>query len=73
MSVPPAVLDRMTDTWRGPEDEIGERVTRAFLDLWEDDPEAGPPRTWHVTPVARVPISVGMRSKLGYARRPTGM
>ncbi|MEV4140123.1 TetR family transcriptional regulator [Dactylosporangium sp. NPDC049742] len=43
MSVPPAALDRMTDAWRGPSEEIGERVARAFLGVWEDDPEASEP------------------------------
>ncbi|WP_436762179.1 TetR family transcriptional regulator [Streptosporangium sp. V21-05] len=43
MSVPPAALARMTDAWQGPEDGIGERVTRAFLGVWEDDPQASRP------------------------------
>ncbi|MGW0810506.1 TetR/AcrR family transcriptional regulator [Nonomuraea sp. NPDC002799] len=40
MSVPPAALARMIDAWQGPEDGIGERVTRAFLGVWEGDPQA---------------------------------
>ncbi|WP_406314443.1 TetR family transcriptional regulator [Streptosporangium sp. NBC_01639] len=43
MSVPPAALARMTDAWQGPEDGIGERVTRAFLGAWEGDPQASEP------------------------------
>ncbi len=43
MSVPPAALERMTDAWRGPEDGIGERVARAYLDVWESDPRAAEP------------------------------
>jgi AcrR family transcriptional regulator len=43
MSVPPAALTRMSDAWLGPEDGIGERVARAFLDVFENDPEASAP------------------------------
>ncbi len=43
MSVPPAALQRMTDAWRGPENGIGERVARAYLDVWENDPQAAEP------------------------------
>ncbi len=43
MSVPPAALARMTDAWRGPEDGMGERVARAYLEVWESDLEASEP------------------------------
>jgi AcrR family transcriptional regulator len=43
LSVPPTALDRMTDAWQGLPDGIGERVTRAFLAAWEDDPQASEP------------------------------
>ncbi|GAA3216591.1 TetR family transcriptional regulator [Dactylosporangium siamense] len=43
LSVPPAALERMTDAWGGPVDGLGERVARAFLSVWEQDPEASGP------------------------------
>ncbi|MDX6740684.1 TetR family transcriptional regulator [Actinocorallia sp. A-T 12471] len=43
MSVPPAALERMTDAWQGPRDGIGERVTRALLEAFENDAEASEP------------------------------
>lgn len=43
MSVPPTALARMTDAWQGPEDGIGERVARAFLGVWEEDPQTSAP------------------------------
>ncbi|MGX6605298.1 TetR/AcrR family transcriptional regulator [Micromonosporaceae bacterium Da 78-11] len=43
MSVPPAGLARMTDAWQGPTDGIGERVVRAFLGVWEGDPQTAEP------------------------------
>lgn len=43
MSVPPAALGRLTDAWEGPDDGIGERVARAFLEVWEGDPQASEP------------------------------
>ncbi|WP_410814979.1 TetR family transcriptional regulator [Micromonospora sp. 067-2] len=43
MSVPPAALVRMTDAWHGPQEGLGERVARAFLDVWEEDPQASEP------------------------------
>jgi AcrR family transcriptional regulator len=43
LSVPPEALDRMTDAWQGPEDGIGERVARAFLTVWESDPQTSAP------------------------------
>lgn len=43
LSVPAHALTRMTDAWRGPEAGIGERVARAFLDVWGNDPTASEP------------------------------
>ncbi|GGM94361.1 TetR family transcriptional regulator [Lentzea pudingi] len=43
LSVPAHALMRMTDAWRGPEVGIGERVARAFLEVWENDPTASEP------------------------------
>ena len=43
MSVPPSALKQMTDAWRGPQDGVGERVARAFLSVWESDPQAAEP------------------------------
>lgn len=43
MSVPPDALARMSEAWRGPSDGIGERVTRAFLEVWEGDPQTSEP------------------------------
>jgi AcrR family transcriptional regulator len=38
MSITPASLSRFSDAFDGPHDTIGERVTRAFLDVWDGDP-----------------------------------
>ncbi|RFA18824.1 TetR family transcriptional regulator [Subtercola boreus] len=38
MSVPPEALQRLSDAFDGPTETIGERVTRAYLTLWESDP-----------------------------------
>jgi AcrR family transcriptional regulator len=43
MSVPPAALARMTEAWHGPKESVGARVARAFLEVWENDPEASGP------------------------------
>ncbi|MBU2668225.1 TetR family transcriptional regulator [Actinoplanes bogorensis] len=43
MAVPPDALDRMTDAWPGPAEGIGERVARAFLEVWEADPRTSEP------------------------------
>ncbi|WP_410623660.1 TetR family transcriptional regulator [Amycolatopsis sp. cmx-8-4] len=43
MSVPPSALTRMSDAWLGSQDGIGERVARAFLDVFENDPQASEP------------------------------
>ena len=39
MSVSPEALARIEQSFNGPEDTLGERVTRAHLTLWEGDPE----------------------------------
>lgn len=43
MSIPTSALARMADAFDGPEDALGERVTRAFLDVWEGDPQESEP------------------------------
>lgn len=37
MSIPSSALTRMADAFDGPSGDVGERVTRAFLDVWEGD------------------------------------
>lgn len=43
MSVPPQALARMSEAWQGRQDEVGERVTRAFLEVWEGEPRTSEP------------------------------
>lgn len=43
MSVTPTALTRFARAFSGPEHQIGERVTRAFLDMWEGDPRDSEP------------------------------
>jgi hypothetical protein len=43
MSFSPAALSRMGRAFDGPEDALGERLTRAYLELWEGDPEDSEP------------------------------
>ena len=43
MAITPAALTRFARAFGGPEDQIGERVTRAFLDVWEGDPRDAEP------------------------------
>jgi AcrR family transcriptional regulator len=43
MSISPASLARMSDAFDGPEETLGERVTRAYLELWEGAPEDAEP------------------------------
>jgi AcrR family transcriptional regulator len=38
MSITPTVLTRIADAFGGPRKGLGERVTRAFLQVWEGDP-----------------------------------
>jgi AcrR family transcriptional regulator len=43
MSISPEALARITSAFDGPEDTVGERVTRAFLDVWEGEPQDSEP------------------------------
>ncbi|WP_433832983.1 TetR family transcriptional regulator [Actinoplanes sp. CA-015351] len=43
MSISPEALARMSDAFDGPQDSLGERVTRAYLDLWEGPPDDAEP------------------------------
>ena len=38
MSITPSALTRMAEAFVGPDEGVGERVTRAFLAVWEGDP-----------------------------------
>ena len=38
MNLGPNTMSRISDAFRGPNDSIGERVTRAFLEVWDGDP-----------------------------------
>jgi len=43
MAVPPEALTRFSTAFEGSDDGLGERVVRAFLDIWEaDTPSAAP-------------------------------
>jgi AcrR family transcriptional regulator len=39
MSIPAEVLSRITSAFEGPEDTVGERLTRAYLDAWDGAPQ----------------------------------
>lgn len=43
MSIAPTVLTRIAGAFSGPEHRLGERVTRAFLEVWEGDPSDSEP------------------------------
>jgi AcrR family transcriptional regulator len=43
MAVGPNTMSRISDAFDGPEDSVGERVTRAFLEVWDGDPEVSEP------------------------------
>ena len=43
MSIPSGVLSRIAEAFDGPSQTIGERVTRAFLVLWEGPPQESEP------------------------------
>lgn len=43
MSVPPDVLERLDTAFRGPLQDLGQRVVCAFLDVWEGDPASAEP------------------------------
>jgi AcrR family transcriptional regulator len=43
MEITPSALSRISDAFEGPEDTLGERVTRAFLELWDGEEEHSEP------------------------------
>ncbi|GGF30688.1 TetR/AcrR family transcriptional regulator [Subtercola lobariae] len=43
MSISPAAMSRITVAFEGPEEGIGERLTRAYLELWEGPPAESDP------------------------------
>ena len=43
LSMPAAALSRIAEAFDGADEGLGERVTRAFLDLWEEDLETSEP------------------------------
>ncbi|MCX5535800.1 TetR family transcriptional regulator [Streptomyces sp. NBC_00006] len=43
MSVPAEALTRFSDAFEGPDEGLGERVVRAFLDVWEVDAASSEP------------------------------
>ncbi len=43
MELGPNTMSRISDAFDGPDDSIGERVTRAFLEVWDGDPMISQP------------------------------
>jgi AcrR family transcriptional regulator len=43
MDLGPNTMSRISDAFTGPHDSIGERVTRAFLEVWDGDPLVSQP------------------------------
>lgn len=43
MAITPSALTRISAAFDGPEDSLGERVTRAFLQVWDADPPESEP------------------------------
>lgn len=43
MAVTPSALSRISDAFEGPADTLGERVTRAFLGVWDGEPAESEP------------------------------
>lgn len=43
MSITPSALTRISDAFDGPENLLGERVTRAFLEIWDGAPQDSDP------------------------------
>jgi hypothetical protein len=43
MSIPPGVLSRITAAFAGPEDSMGEQLTRAYLDSWLGESQESEP------------------------------
>ena len=43
MSIPGSALERLNTVFEGTDDQLGERVVRAFLQAWEGEPEESEP------------------------------
>ena len=43
MAITPSALSRISGAFEGPRDSLGERVTRAFLEVWDGAPEDSEP------------------------------
>ena len=43
MNLGPNTMSRVSDAFEGPEGSLGERVTRAFLEVWDGDPQVSEP------------------------------
>ena len=43
MAITPSALSRIADAFDGPQDSLGERVTRAFLEVWDGEPKDSEP------------------------------
>lgn len=43
MAITPSALTRISEAFDGPDDSLGERVTRAFLQVWDADPPESEP------------------------------
>ncbi len=43
MNVGPNTMSRISDAFDGPDDSLGERVTRAFFEVWDGDPHVSEP------------------------------
>jgi AcrR family transcriptional regulator len=43
MAITPSALSRISDAFEGPQSSLGERVTRAFLEVWDGEPQDSEP------------------------------
>jgi AcrR family transcriptional regulator len=43
MNLGPNTMSRVSDAFDGPDESVGERVTRAFLEVWDGDPQVSQP------------------------------
>lgn len=43
MNLGPNTMSRISDAFEGPVESLGERVTRAFLEVWDGDPQVSEP------------------------------
>jgi AcrR family transcriptional regulator len=43
MNLGPNTMSRVSDAFEGPDASLGERVTRAFLEVWDGDPQVSEP------------------------------